>query len=357
MFEDGMFRYRISVPVSRPHTDLSFTSKSVFSPNVDRFDVSGDYELFSAIVEDMRLRAGFLEPIAHWHNVNGGTLANGRKNLTTPVVYGLNRSEFYERYGTLRHMLGSYIGGHGMTVATATDIEEYRRFLYAVDHLGLTNYDLDGFCQAHCALVTDLGTLWDTNAILGYVMPSENGVVRVVEIGAGYGRLAEALHNVLAGRCRYTIVDSVPASLMFSYFYLCRQLPNAKIGFFYAGDAFADDFDIYIMPSWELQNFKHRWDATIAIEAFQEMNKAHVDFYTAYMETSLNVGGIAYLSGSWRYINRDAYTFSNRTQTLWIGNTPRSWTYVHPTHILRKGDEDYSIVNRITLENFSVNCS
>ena len=264
---------------------------------------------------------------------------------------------FDERYGTLRHMLDAYIGGHGMTVATAADIEEYRRFLYAVDHLGLTNYDLDGFCQAHRALVTDLGTLWDVNAVLGFVMPSEKDVIRIAEIGAGYGRLAEALHNVLAGRCRYTIVDSVPASLMFSYFYLRRQLPNAKIGSFYAGDTLTDDFDIYIMPSWELQNHQHRWDAVIAIEAFQEMNKVHVDFYTARMEASLSVGGLTYLSGSWRYINRDAYTFSNRMQTLWIGNTPRSWTYVHPTHILRKGDQDYSIVNRIFLENFSVNCS
>lgn len=356
IFEDGMFRYRISAPVIRPRTDLSFTSKSVFLPNLDRFDVPGDYKLFSAIVEDMRLRAGFLEPIAHWHNDNAGTLADGQENLAAPIVYGLDRSEFHQRYGTLRQMLDAYIGGHGMTVATATDIEEHRRFLYAVDHLGLTNYDLDGFCQTHRALVTDLGTLWDANAILGYVMPSEKDVVRVIEIGAGYGRLAEAFHNVLAGRCRYTIVDSVPASLMFSYLYLRRQLPNAKIGSFYTGDAFADDFDIYIMPSWELQNVNYRWDAAIAIEAFQEMNKAHVDFYTAYMETSLGVGGIVYLSGSWRYINREAYKFSNHMQTLWIGNTPRSWTYVHPTHILRKGDQDYSIVNRINLEHFSANC-
>ena len=151
-------------------------------------------------------------------------------------------------------MLDAYIGGQGMAVATAIDIEEYRRFLYAVDHLGLTNYDLDGFCQAHHALVTDLGSLWDANGILGYVTPSEKAVIRIVEIGAGYGRLAEVLHNVLAGRCRYTIVDSVPVSLMFSYCYLRRQLPNAKIGSFYAGDAFTDEFDIYITPSWELQN-------------------------------------------------------------------------------------------------------
>ena len=37
MFEDGMFRYRISAPVIRPRTDLSFTSKFLFSPNLDRF--------------------------------------------------------------------------------------------------------------------------------------------------------------------------------------------------------------------------------------------------------------------------------------------------------------------------------
>ena len=207
VFEDGMFRYRISAPVIRPRTDLSFTSKLLFSPNLDRFDISGDYRLFSAIVMDMRRRAGFLEPTAHWHNHNAGALANGGVVPAAPIVYELDRSEFDERYGTLRHMLDAYIGGHGMTVATAADIEEYRRFLYAVDHLGLTNYDLDGFCQAHRALVTDLGTLWDVNAVLGFVMPSEKDVIRIAEIGAGYGRLAEALHNVLAGRCRYTIVD------------------------------------------------------------------------------------------------------------------------------------------------------
>jgi hypothetical protein len=357
MFEDGMFRYRVSAPVIKPLVDLSFTSRVPFTPNRDRFDVSGDYKLFSAIVDDMRQHAGILEPTAHWHNENAGRLSNGRENLAAPILYELDANSFEERYGTLQQMLNSYIGGHGMTTASPSDIEEYRRFVYAIDHLGLTGFDLDEFCRTYHALVTDLGSLLDVNAILGFVLPSDQNMIHILEIGAGYGRLAEVCHNILAGRCRYTIADSVPASLMFSYEYLRRQLPNASIGSFYAGDSFSDNFDIFIVPSWELKNIVHRWDAVVAIEAFQEMNNAHVEFYTDYMENSIDVGGLAYISGSWRYANQDAYEFSNKMQTLWLGNTPRSWTYVHPTHILRKGTRDFSRLNRIMLEHYSLNCS
>jgi len=356
-FEDGMFRYRMSAPVIKPIFDLTFATTSVFSSHLDRFDISGEYEMFCSIVEDMRVNAGFFEPTAHWHNDNAGRLKSGRENLEAAIVYGLDKLEFDERYGSLKKMLDSYIGGHGMTSATAADISDYARFLYAIDHLGLTKFDLGQFCRLNRALVTDLGSVLDANAILGYINPSDKSVVRILEIGAGYGRLAEVLHNVLAGRCRYTIADSVPASLMFSYCYLRRQLPDAKVGSYYSGDTFSEDFDIFIMPAWELPKIEHRWDATVVIEAFQEMNKSHVDFFTEYMESSLNVGGLAYVSGSWQYANREPYAFSNRMQTLWLGNTPRSWTYIHPTHILRKTDQNCNYINRVMLQNFSLNCS
>ncbi|MHA7852727.1 putative sugar O-methyltransferase [Roseovarius sp.] len=355
-FYNGMFGNKLEAPVIKAGKFELSCALDGWLATGDRLDVQGDFDRFHQITDDMQNNSNGLEPIRHWHVDNAGKLPDDDNYERGEKVYRLGPEEFEERYGSLRKMLDPYVGGEGMQPATAEDISDYERYLYAIDHLGLTSFDLVSLCEKLRPMVTDLGSIIDANMILGFAQPVEPNSYRILEIGSGYGRLTEVLSNILGGRCKYTLADSVPASLMFSYAYLKNVLPDANIGYHYNGDSIEDDYDIFIMPTWELMKTKAKWDVVVCVETLQEMSKHHVDTYMSFIERSTAVGALVYISGAWNYINKDAYQLSNEFETIWLANTPRSWSTVHPTHLLRRQDGDFGEVNRTMLEHFALRC-
>ena len=140
------------------------------------------------------------------------------------------------------------------------------------------------------------------------------------------------------------MIDAVPGSLMYAYYYLTSQFPELKIGSFYAGDAYDSSYDCYILPSWQTSVLEDNFfDISINIETMQEMQQHHVDFYLKLFDRLTIFGGTVYLSNARDYVFKGAWNIPPHWQTFYFNNTPRSWSADHPTHILRKFDGDYSL--------------
>jgi hypothetical protein len=134
---------------------------------------------------------------------------------------------------------------------------------------------------------------------------------------------------------------------MYAYFYLKSQFPELKIGSFYAGDVYDRSYDCYILPSWRTSVLQDAsFDICLNIESMQEMQQHHVDFYLKLFDRLTVFGGEIYLSNARDYVFKGAWNLPEHWETLYLNNTPRSWSADHPTHILRKTEDDYSLERR-----------
>jgi hypothetical protein len=98
-------------------------------------------------------------------------------------------------------------------------IQKYYSYLKGIDHLDiLSNYfepNGEMKSQADGLIITDLGSIIDINIISSFIDPVAKNY-KILEVGGGYGRLAEVFFNVYGGKnIKYFVVDVVPASLMY----------------------------------------------------------------------------------------------------------------------------------------------
>jgi SAM-dependent methyltransferase len=205
--------------------------------------------------------------------------------------------------------------------------------------------DLLGYGQACGWRETDLGSLMDVSLIKSFnrTIKRQGERLRIFEVGGGYGRLAEALLSMCEEKIHYVLVDAVPGSLMYAYLYMKQQFPHLKVGSFYNGDSYSQDFDCYVMPAWQTPSLgNHSFDITINVESLQEMEQQHVDYYLSLFERLTIEGGLIYLSNARDYVFRGHWNLPKGWQPLLMCNTPRSWTADHPTMIFSNTHGDYS---------------
>ena len=141
---------------------------------------------------------------------------------------------------------------------------------------------------------------------------------------------------------------------MYSYLYLKSQFPDLRIGSYYNDEAYTGDFDCYIMPSWYAHLLPgSSFDISINIESLQEMSQHHVDYYLALFDRLTKPEGEIYLSNARDYVFKGNWSIPRNWETVFLHNTPRSWSPDHPTHILRKRDGDFSVQRRIAETAFN----
>lgn len=304
----------------------------------------GEKEVFHAIVSDMLEHGGRLVPSEHW-NWNLGTAGKD----STKKVSGYSDDLFEEKYSRLEMMLNPWVGVTGMKPIDDSALAKYESFLAKVDHLGLLSGDILAHGTANAWLETDLGSVMDVNLISAFFTRDQSsGRVCICEVGGGYGRLAEIMVGTLPDTMHYVLVDAVPGSLMYAYSYLKAQLPDHRIGSYYNGDPYEDEFDCYVMPAWHASALPDAsFDICINIESMQEMEQHHVDFYIALFDRLTATGGEIYLSNARDYVFRGTWNIPAHWQTVFLSNTPRSWTADHPTHILHKHGGDFSLQRSI----------
>jgi hypothetical protein len=300
-----------------------------------RLDIAGDKAQFDLIVQDMCLNAGALAPSDHW-NWNLG------EKTASPAGY---TSELFEKnYDHLKKLLDPWVGVTGMRVLSEEAVRKYEGFLRPIDHMQLLPPDILAHGRANGWRETDLGSVLDLSlATMFFENQSKNGMA-ICEVGGGYGRVAEVFLEKLPKQLHYVLIDAVPASLTYAYSYLRSQYPELKVGSFYAGDEYDRSYNCYVLPSWRTEILEDAsFDICMNIESMQEMAQHQVDFYLHLFDRLAVFGAEIYLSNARDYVFKGQWNIPARWETLYLNNTPRSWTADHPTQILRKGEGDHSL--------------
>lgn len=236
-------------------------------------------------------------------------------------------------------MLDPWIGSVGMQPIGIEAVKKYEKFLRPIDVEDLLPKDIYSHLSGSNWREADLGTILDFNliSIFGDLKARVKQRLNVVEVGGGYGRLAEMFLNKLQGRMHYVLIDAVPGSLMYSFLYLRSQFPELTIGSYYAGDQYSKKYDCYITSSWRTDILESEdFDLLVNIESMQEMRQDQVDFYLCLFEKLGREKSLIYLSNARDYIFKGDFHIPYNWQTLYLNNTPRSWSADHPTHILKK---------------------
>jgi SAM-dependent methyltransferase len=116
--------------------------------------------------------------------------------------------------------------------------------------------------------------------------------LHVLEIGAGYGHVAEQLLRRLPIE-RYVICD-LPQNLFLSSFYLQANSPEREVRFIRPGEPEDSSGQLTFLVPPFLSEVTGRFDLVINSYSFQEMSRASVDEYFAFVRSALNAEGLLY---------------------------------------------------------------
>jgi hypothetical protein len=275
-------------------------------PKIAPGSIQMSKELFSQLQADFEMHGSkLLQPDNTWFQVNQTV---NTEVLTTDAFFPLD----------------PIIGIAGMDRITVGKVIEYVSFVERI----LPNYwDWPWILGSRRHVIaTDFGSLMDCSLIIKLLIMGKipDKKLSILEIGGGYGRLAEAIIlNVPIEVETYVLTDSLPVSLAAVQQYLSVAVPNHQ--------------SVMVVPEWELTNHDFRpFDLVINIESFQEMSPTFQKFWINYIDISTNSGSVAYLSNSFDYINPEKAELGSSWSSEFSSNTPRSWTPKHPTEIYLK---------------------
>ena len=303
--------------------------------NSDRFDISADMELLGILTKDLEsCQMSHQKPAECWV-------------LPRHLMQG-----------TMGDMMAPWCGQVGQLpladldlvarVSGSTElIPKYDEFLRAIDHHGL----LQGITMQDLAArqwrVMDLGSLMDFLLVSAFYDFS-TATHRILEVGGGFGRLADFLALATDSKIQYVNIDAVPVSLMYSYQYLKNSFPEKKVRILTSATPHDFDFDFLILPAWQINKLNiGKFDMSINIESMQEMNQELVDFYLRYFENSTCENGLVYLVNAREYKFKGTWNIPENWQCLMRHRTPRSWTANHPAEIYRKNELNHRSQNML----------
>jgi putative sugar O-methyltransferase len=265
-----------------------------------------------------------------------------------------------EHITSLADMIHAWVGWGRLPVAAGpseayattgrTDfVANVLRYLKQIDHLDLVDEAFLAHAVAHHWLAADLYSIMDVLELTAFLGSVSGPKVRILEIGGGWGRLAEMLLRLFPGKIEYVMVDAVPISLVSADAYLRRALPDAQIGSSALGDRYQPgSWDLFMAPTWHADLLgTARFDIVLNIESFQEMTEEQVQLYVGWFDQMVADNGLIYIANSRDYVMRGVWSYAASWRTLARHRTPRSWTRDNSTHVLRKEVGCFAAGNRV----------
>lgn len=324
--------------------------------DLDYCGLKADSQQLAAIVDDLYECGGLYTPRANWVRFASGRfpeeVADGRPYLDE----GFSEEAVEARMSTGEKMLEAWIGSQRLPI-TEGAVARYAPYLTAHDPLELWAANVANAEVLARYAIADLGSILDLNIIYSNSATTPERPNVVLEIGGGYGRLAEAALNVFEKAIKYVLVDSVPASLLYARDYLRQACPSARIGFYYDDDPFdLSAFDCYIAPSWHFEALNNtNYDACINIESFQEMGQEQVDTYLTWFQEIAREGALIYLSNAHDYRFQGEWNYPATWQRLLCTRIPRAWTPDHRTEVFIKTSDDHSAASAAIVAAYEFN--
>jgi putative sugar O-methyltransferase len=306
----------------------------------DRFDVDADMGLLQSLTEDMENHSNSLGVPASWWL------------LPKERVKGTMADLMEAWCGCVGELPLSDLGEIAKVSGSSSMIASYEAYLRSIDHQRLLHgISLKDLGNANWR-VMDLGSLMDYLLVSAFLDVSKESL-RVLEVGGGFGRLAEFLALTGGLHLQYVNIDAVPASLMYSHQYLKHQFPNRKVTMFSPDRGVDSDCDFLVVPAWHLEQLQlSNFDLGINIESMQEMSQELVDNYLGYFEKKVRSDGLIYLVNSKDYKFQGSWNIPDNWQCLFRHRTPRSWSLNHPAEIFRRTTHNQSSQNMLRTANF-----
>lgn len=288
--------------------------------------LEADAAEYRVIVDDMIRNAGALTPCPNWLMTDNVSQLAESYDLKSAYAFAQSDAAF-AKVSEYMNLMSAWVGGS--QPPSSIETQKYREFLQSRDVLKLWSENMDGLGRQ------DLGSLMDLNLLYAFSAAPKDRPTRILEVGGGYGRLAEAAWNIFGRSIQYMMIDSVPASLYYAKKYLERACPDARVASCY-GDASSDEWDIAIVPAWYFFD-DQGYDICINIESMQEMNQFHVDHFLRLFDSVAVDGATIYISNAHEYYFRGNWNYPAHWRKLFHSNTPRSnLCGNHPTEIFRK---------------------
>lgn len=316
-------------------------------------DLQADEAEYRVILDDMVRNGGRLIPDPNWLRTEDTSQRAESYDREEALAFSLSQRHFRAKVHRMENLMVAWVGG--TELPSEHVISKYYHFLQHCDALGLWRANMEEpAAGAGPLLRADLGTLMDLNLLYAFSSSSDRQVTAVLEVGGGYGRLAEAMFNIFGRTVQYVMVDAVPASLYYARKYLACACPEARILSYYdsgverGGPFEMSRHDIAILPAWHFERLNRmRYDICINIESMQEMNQDHVDHYLGLFQSVAAEDATIYLSNAHDYYFRGSFNYPGNWQKLFCANTPRSWRSNHPTEIFRKTRRNCGLQNRV----------
>lgn len=326
--------------------DLATRCRALKRIHVSPLDLRIDSRELAVIVDDLRSSGGVYTPRVNWVVLDSGRSQSEVDDGRPYLDDAFSEAAVEERMSTMEKMLTAWIGNHRHRIDADT-LMRYAQYIIPHDPLRLWPANVVDTDLLARYTIADLGSIVDMNIICSYSSLASRPRNLILEIGGGYGRLAEAMLNVFGGTIKYVLVDSVPGSLLYARDYLRRACPGSRIGFYYDGDPFdVEKFDCYIVPSWRFRAANNAaYDIAINVESFQEMGQEQVDTYLGWFEEFTGDASLIYISNAHDYRFRGRWNYPPTWQRLLCTRIPRAWTPDHRTEVFVKGNSDYTSAN------------
>jgi hypothetical protein len=296
-----------------------------------------DEVIFRRIVRDMEQNGGRLAPAPCWH-------------MDALFKGSLEKQESPK----FVDMFAPWLGKKATEPMSREVFEAYRDFLAHHDHLRLliSCFPNLEYSETSPLRASDLDTIMEINLISRFAQIEDREQLYVLEVGGGYGRLAEAFLSVFGDQVKYVLVDAVPASLYYAFEYLRSSYPELRIGFYYANDELdLSKYDCYIAPAWYFDDLNakrdYKYDVCINIASFQEMEQEQVEYYVDLFDDVAKLNGVIYLCNSRDFLYEREYRYPGSWRLVFKDNTPRSRTPYYPVEVFVKSEGDCSAENAL----------
>lgn len=246
-------------------------------------------------------------------NPNLEDLGAWRANLFLPA-----QGRLLSTKSLLRHQIGS----EGMRRPGTRDLSHYIDFLASTTESFDLRILVEEICSNPNISLADLGTVVDFTLISRF----RESPIRILEIGGGYGRLAEGFLSNMDSLAfqkfeKYVLVDAIPESISSAKAYL---------------HALARQEKLQITPAWDNSWLESKYDLIINVESFQEMTDSWIEFYSDRIDRVSELGTILYLSNSTSHFNSRGFIPTSVWQQVGNFQSPRHWTSSHSTLVYKK---------------------
>ena len=232
-----------------------------------------------------------------------------------------------------QQVLDDLIGVRGMDRPTSLEVLSHLNFLSGQlnPYFSVRNLIEDFHNSDHLRL-TDLGSVCDV-AILKSELKTGFDELRVLEIGGGYGRLAEALFRNSGSGLKIDLVDVIPSSLALAKAYLSQS--GLSVSLIPDSDSPKSDVNLHLPSSVE-KIADEAVDLVINIESFQEMTQEWVDYWIQFIEKKTKVGSVFYQSNAFKYRNFFRLHLESKWSLVKSLDHPRHWSKDHRTEVWRR---------------------